>query len=48
MLCPNHDRLFDQSLITFSDNGTIIISKLLTPKNLLGLIDNMQIICKFI
>ncbi|MEF7441682.1 HNH endonuclease [Paenibacillus lautus] len=45
LLCPNHDRLFDQGLITFSDNGMIIISKLLTPKTktLLGLTDNMQI-----
>ena len=29
LLCPNHDRLFDQGLISFSDNGDIIISRLL-------------------
>jgi len=45
LLCPNHDRLFDQGFITFSDNGTMIISNLLTQKtkNLLGLADNLQI-----
>lgn len=26
LLCPNHDRLFDAGLISFSDDGTIIIS----------------------
>lgn len=27
LLCPNHDRIFDKGLITFDDNGKIIISK---------------------
>ncbi len=26
LLCPNHDKLFDQGLITFDDKGSIIIS----------------------
>lgn len=26
LLCPNHDRLFDQGYISFSDNGDILIS----------------------
>lgn len=29
LLCPNHDKLFDQGLITFSNEGSIIISPLL-------------------
>lgn len=34
LLSPNYDKLFDRYLISFDDNGLIIISKLLTPKNL--------------
>ncbi|MDQ0896314.1 MULTISPECIES: HNH endonuclease [unclassified Paenibacillus] len=30
LLCPNHDRLFDRKLISFEDDGTIIISTKLT------------------
>ncbi len=26
LMCPNHDKLFDQGLITFSDDGEIILS----------------------
>ncbi|CDN46087.1 hypothetical protein BN871_KL_00060 [Paenibacillus sp. P22] len=45
LLCPNHDKLFDQGLITFNDSGTIVISKLLTPKtkSMLGLSEYLQI-----
>lgn len=31
LLCPNHDALFDGGFITFEDDGTIIISKRLSP-----------------
>lgn len=27
LLCPNHDKLFDQGYITFDDNGAIVISE---------------------
>ena len=30
LMCPNHDKLFDNGLISFDDNGDIIISKYLT------------------
>ncbi len=29
LLCPNHDKLFDQGFISFDDDGRIMISKLL-------------------
>ncbi|QOT08457.1 HNH endonuclease [Paenibacillus sp. JNUCC32] len=32
LLCPNHDKLFDQGLITFTDDGNVVISSLLTTK----------------
>lgn len=32
LLCPNHDKLFDQGLITFTDEGNIVVSSYLTPK----------------
>ncbi|KXA03949.1 HNH endonuclease [Clostridium perfringens] len=32
LLCPNHDSLFDKHLISFRDNGEIIISKRLSEK----------------
>ncbi|MDZ4994680.1 HNH endonuclease [Clostridium perfringens] len=45
LLCPNHDSLFDKHLITFEDNGRIIISKRLSEKDKLLLnIDNDIII----
>jgi len=37
LLCPNHDKLFDQGLITFTDHGNIIISSLLTEKSIIKL-----------
>lgn len=33
LLCPNHDALFDKYLISFEDNGNIIISKRLIKEN---------------
>lgn len=33
LLCPNHDSLFDKKLITFDDNGCILISKKLDERN---------------
>ena len=32
MLCPNHDKLFDQGWISFEDDGTILISEQLKQK----------------
>ena len=32
LLCPNHDSLFDKHLVSFRDNGEIIISKRLSEK----------------
>ena len=39
MLCPNHDKLFDNGFISFNDDGSIIISKQLSMSdcNLLGI-----------
>lgn len=34
LLCPNHDKLFDQGYISFNDDGSIIISSLLSEKDL--------------
>lgn len=33
LLCPNHDKLFDQGYISFEDNGNIIISNELDDNN---------------
>ena len=33
LLCPTHDKLIDKGLITFSENGDIIISELLTDND---------------
>lgn len=33
LLCPNHDKLFDSGLISFEDDGTIIISDMLDETN---------------
>ena len=38
LLCPNHDSLFDKGLITFKDNGQIIISKIIN-ENLYNLLN---------
>lgn len=32
LLCVHHDALFDKHLISFEDNGTLIVSQTLTPK----------------
>lgn len=36
LMCPNHDALFDQGWITFSDDGKIIISDALSENNRLA------------
>ncbi|MGG7209721.1 HNH endonuclease [Clostridium baratii] len=48
LLCPNHDLLFDKHLITFDDEGNILISKRLSEKNkrLLGINDSIKISIK--
>lgn len=33
LMCPNHDRLFDQGLITFDANGSIVIAKKLSEND---------------
>lgn len=45
LLCPNHDKVFDGGLISFEDNGTIIISERLTSidRVLLNLSKEMKI-----
>ena len=45
LLTPNVDKLFDKGLISFSDNGEIIISSQLNDKNLivLGIQKNMKL-----
>ena len=44
-LSPNLDSLFDKHLISFEDNGDIIISKNLTTKDLqtLGIYSDMKL-----
>ena len=37
ILCPNHDKVFDSGLITFDDDGCIIISEELSAENRLFL-----------
>lgn len=45
LLCPNHDKLFDNGYITFDDNGKIIISERLqdNDKLYMNVEDNMKI-----
>ena len=45
LMCPNHDRLFDQGWITFSDDGEIIISEVLsqTDRIFMNVRENMKI-----
>lgn len=45
LLCPNHDKLFDNGYITFDDNGKIIISEKLqnNDKLYMNVEDNMKI-----
>lgn len=33
LMCPNHDRLFDRGIISFDDDGKLLISSELTKKN---------------
>lgn len=34
LLCPNHDKLFDGGYISFTDNGTLIISSILSKDDI--------------
>lgn len=45
LLCPNHDKLFDSGLISFDDDGKIIISEQLDSTNriFMNVIDSMKI-----
>lgn len=45
LLCPNHDKVFDNGLITFDSNGSIIISGQLSYNDrlLLNLKEGMKI-----
>lgn len=43
LLTPNLDKLFDKGYITFTDNGSIVISKALTNPSLLGINNNLKI-----
>lgn len=45
LLCPNHDKIFDSGLITFDNNGNIMISDELNCNDriLLNLRDDMKI-----
>lgn len=45
LLCPNHDKLFDGFLITFENNGKIVISDKINCKNkaLININDNSRI-----
>lgn len=46
LLCPNHDKLFDSGLISFDDNGSIMLSNELDSINrvFLNVNENMKII----
>lgn len=45
LMCPNHDKLFDQGLISFDDDGSIIISDRLSEVDrlYLNVSDNMKV-----
>lgn len=45
LLCPNHDKLFDSGLISFKDDGKIIISEQLNSTNriFMNVNDNMRV-----
>ena len=45
LLCPNHDRLFDLGLITFDDDGEIMISDVLNSNDriFMNVFDDMKI-----
>ena len=45
LFCPNHDYLFDKGLISFTDEGKLLISSLLNQndKTILGLNENIKL-----
>ena len=43
LLLPTLDKLFDKGYISFDDNGSILISKLLTNYDILGINEHMKI-----
>lgn len=45
LLCPNHDKLFDRGLLSFKDDGTILISATLskTDRMFMNVNDSMKI-----
>ena len=43
LLLPTLDKLFDKGYISFDDNGSILISKLLTNYDILGINEDMKI-----
>lgn len=45
LMCANHDSLFDSGLISFDDNGNIMISDTLSfaDRNILGIKSNIKI-----
>ena len=45
LLCPNHDRLFDNGWISFDDTGAILISEQLDPVDRINMnvFDDMKI-----
>lgn len=45
LLCPNHDKLFDQGYISFENDGAILVSSIIAEENyaLLGIDKSMRI-----
>lgn len=43
LLCPNHDALFDRGLISFDENGTIVISEKLIDREHMNVHNDMRI-----
>lgn len=45
LLCPNHDALFDKGMISFAENGQIILSPSLseTDRMFMNALDSMKI-----
>ncbi|MBP3783132.1 MAG: HNH endonuclease [Butyrivibrio sp.] len=45
LLCPNHDKLFDKGYIAFENDGSVLISSLISKENydLLGIDEDMKI-----
>ena len=46
LLCPNHDKLFDEGIISFDDDGRILISESLSENNrvLMNISENIRIL----